>query len=134
MAQDIPISIQNFTKSYGDFRGVENVSFEINRGEVFGFLGPNGAGKSTTIRTLLNFIKPTSGKLEVFGLDSQKDSVAIKKHVGYLAGDIALYDTMTGQAIINYLSNLGKNTNFEYVDELVKRLDASMDRMLKSLS
>jgi len=129
-----PLAITNITKKYGDYRGVDNISIELSRGEVFGFLGPNGAGKSTTIRTVLDFLRPTAGDIRIFGLDSQKDSVAIKKMVGYLAGDIALYDTMTGRTVLEYLTSLGKDTDWDYVKTLTKKLDASLDQPLNSLS
>lgn len=129
-----PLKISNFTKRYGKFRGIDNVSLELQKSEIFGFLGPNGAGKSTAIRTILNFMKPSEGSIQVFGMDSVKDSVVIKNHIGYLAGDIALYDDMTGHKILEYLTSLGKKTDWKYVKELETRLDASMDRPLKSLS
>lgn len=134
MDNNTAITVRNFSKKYGKYLAVNDVSFKVQKGEVFGFLGPNGAGKSTTIRTLLDFIRATSGTLEVFGLDSKKDSVEIKKHLGYLAGDIALYESLTGKQIIDYLSNLGKNTNKKYVEELTHRLNATIDRKIKTLS
>ncbi|MBP6880531.1 ABC transporter ATP-binding protein [Candidatus Saccharibacteria bacterium] len=130
----IPLKLNGLTKSYGKFRGVEDISLELKTGEVFGFLGPNGAGKSTVIRTVLNFIKPTSGSITIFGKDSVKDSVEIKRHIGYLAGDIALYENMKGGDILKFLTNLGKNTEWKYVDELVKRLGATLDRPIHTLS
>lgn len=129
-----PLKIINFTKRYGSYRGVDAVNLELRNGEVFGFLGPNGAGKSTTIRTIMDFLRPSEGKIQVFGLDSHKDSVEIKNHVGYLAGDIAIYDTMTGRKVLRYLTSLGKDTDWEYVEKLAQRLDASLDRPLHSLS
>ncbi|MBP6005410.1 ABC transporter ATP-binding protein [Candidatus Saccharibacteria bacterium] len=129
-----PLQITNLSKHYGKYRGVENINIKLNHGEVFGFLGPNGAGKSTTIRTILDFIKPSSGTIEIFGLDSQKESVKIKNYLGYLAGEIALYPEMTGIDTLKYLTSLGKQTDWDYVDKLSKRLDASLDRPIKSLS
>lgn len=129
-----PLVLQNLTKRYGQFRGVDDVSLGLEPGEVFGFLGPNGAGKSTTIRTILNFIKPSQGSISVFGLDSVKDSVQIKNHIGYLAGDIALYETMTGQQIIDFLSSLGKSTDYKFVKQLANDLEATLDKPIKSLS
>lgn len=134
MSEKSPLKIKAYTKKYGKYRGVDNVSFELKRGEVFGFLGPNGAGKSTTIRTILNFISPSDGSIEVFGMDSVKDDVAIKHYVGYLAGDIALYESMTGRQILKYLTALGKKTDWKYVEELADKLQASLDRPISSLS
>ncbi|MCA9349741.1 ATP-binding cassette domain-containing protein [Candidatus Saccharibacteria bacterium] len=130
----IPLKLTNLSKHYGKFRGVENINLELRPGEVFGFLGPNGAGKSTTIRTILNFITPSSGSIKIFELDSSKDSVEVKNYLGYLAGEIALYPEMTGIQILKYLTALGKKTDWEYVDQLTQRLDASLNRPIKSLS
>ena len=101
---------------------------------MFGFLGPNGAGKSTTIRSILNFLTPSDGKISIFGLDSVKNSVAIKNHIGYLAGDISLYDSMSGYQLCKYLTGLGKNTNWDYVDELSNRLQISLQAKIGTLS
>jgi len=129
-----PLQINGFSKLYGKLLAVDDLSLEIHAGEVFGFLGPNGAGKSTTIRTMLNFISPSSGNIKIFGLDSVNDQVQLKKHVGYLAGDISLYGNMTGNQILNYLSHLRKSSDWEYVDNLVKRLDVPMTRPIQTLS
>ena len=108
---DVPVEITNFSKTYGTKVAVDRLDLKVEKGEVFGFLGPNGAGKSTTIRSILNFLTPSSGKISIFGLDSVKNSVAIKNHIGYLAGDISLYDSMSGYQLCKYLTGLGKNTN-----------------------
>ena len=129
-----PLELHNLTKNYGKYRGIDAISIELKAGEVFGFLGPNGAGKSTTIRTILDFIHPSSGRATMFGLDSHKDAVQIKNRVGYLAGDIELYDNMTGRQILKFLTRLGKKTDWEYVEVLQKRLDASLDRKMHTLS
>ena len=129
-----PLTINTFTKSYGSLIAVDQLSLEINSGEVFGFLGPNGAGKSTTIRTMMNFIAPSAGEIKIFGLDSVRDRVKLKEHVGYLAGDIALYGNMTGHQILNYLANLRKDSDWAYVKDLIRRLDAPMDRSISTLS
>src|SRR6185437_4379128 len=85
------IATSGLSKDYGGGRGLFELNLEIGRGEVFGFLGPNGAGKSTTMRLLLDLIKPTSGSARVFGRDSGKESLEIRRRVGYLPGDWALY-------------------------------------------
>src|SRR3990172_12500013 len=89
------IETEKLTKAYGSHRGIIDVDLTVPEGEVFGFLGPNGAGKTTTIRTLLDLIRPTSGTAHVLGLDSVKDSIAIRKRVGYLPGGLSLWETMT---------------------------------------
>ena len=131
---DVPVEITNFSKTYGTKVAVDKLDLKVEKGEVFGFLGPNGAGKSTTIRSILNFLTPSDGKISIFGLDSVKNSVAIKNHIGYLAGDISLYDSMSGYQLCKYLTGLGKNTNWDYVDELSNRLQISLQAKIGTLS
>ena len=83
-----------------------DLDLDVQQGEIFGFLGPNGAGKSTTIRLLLGYLHATAGTASVLGLDAGRDSLAIRRRVGYLPGGIALYDTMTGEDILDYLCRL----------------------------
>lgn len=134
MTAGLPLIINNFSKSYGRFIAVDNISLKLMQGEVFGFLGPNGAGKTTTIRAILNFIQPTTGSISVFGLDSVAHQIEIKKTVGYLAGDIALYEDLTGEQLLHYLTNLGRKTDWVYVNELTKRFAADLKKPIKSLS
>ena len=100
------ISTRGLTKHYGAIAALEDLTLEIRPGEIFGFLGPNGAGKSTTIRTLLGFIHPSAGSAAVLGLDVTADSVEIRRRAGYLPGGIALYDSMTGEQLLDYLARL----------------------------
>ncbi len=129
-----PLTLVDFTKKYGTAIGASNISLQVKPGEVFGFLGPNGAGKTTTIRAILNFIKPTSGSISLFGKDSVSDSVAVKHNIGYLAGDIALYGYMSGQELLEYIASLGKNVDWDYVEQLATQLKAQLDRPIKDLS
>ena len=131
---DVPVEITGFSKTYGTKIAVDRLEVKVNEGEVFGFLGPNGAGKSTTIRSILNFLTPSDGKISIFGLDSVKNSVAIKNHIGYLAGDISLYDSMSGYQLFKYLTGLGKNTNWDYVNDLANRLQISPQAKIGTLS
>jgi ABC-2 type transport system ATP-binding protein len=94
------------TKHYGHLRALDSLDLLVRSGEVFGFLGPNGAGKSTTIRLLLGFLQPTAGVGRVLGLDIVRESVAIRSRIGYLPGGIALYDTLTGERLLDYLGEL----------------------------
>jgi len=87
-------------------RALDDLSIEVNEGEIFGFLGPNGAGKSTTIRLLLGFLHPTAGSGTVLGHDIVRDSVEIRRRIGYLPGGIALYDSLTGERLLDYLGDL----------------------------
>ena len=134
MTTDLPIKIEGFSKNYGSSPAVEDLTLMVEKGEVFGFLGPNGAGKSTTIKSILNFLTPSDGKISIFGLDSVKSSVEIKKHIGYLAGDISLYDSMSGLQLIRYLTRLGRSTNWTYVEKLAKSLQLSLEAKIGTLS
>lgn len=128
------IRAEQLTKSYGQHRGILDVDFAVEEGEVFGFLGPNGAGKTTTIRLLLDLIRPTSGRLTVFGLDSRRSSVAIRKRLGYLPGDLRLYERMTGAELLRYFGHLRGLDGAERAEQLAARLDLDLGRRIKELS
>jgi ABC-2 type transport system ATP-binding protein len=100
------ISTRALTKHYGQVRALTDLSLEVRQGEIFGFLGPNGAGKSTTIRTLLGFLHATSGVASVLGMDVATQSVEIRRLTGYLPGGIALYDTLSGEQVLDYLVDM----------------------------
>ena len=100
------IETLGLSKHFGPIHALDALSIEVRPGEVFGFLGPNGAGKSTAIRLLLGFLQPTSGTGRVLGFDIVKDSVAVRRRIGYLPGGIALYDTLTGEEQLDYLAAL----------------------------
>lgn len=117
------IELKNLTKFYGSQRGIENISFNVEQGEILGFIGPNGAGKSTTIRTLLALIHPTSGSASIFGKDCIKEAAEIAKDVGYLPGETTYYDNMTVRELVGYAADLyGKNCD-DKIAELSKRLN-----------
>ena len=128
------IHTEGLTKYYGKNRGIEDVNLDVQEGEVFGFLGPNGAGKSTTIRTLLDEIRPTSGAATILGLDARKDVVDIRRHVGYIPADLALYPNLTGRDTLTYFANLRGGVDWSYVDELADRLDSDLSRKVGDLS
>ncbi|HEX7368268.1 MAG TPA: ABC transporter ATP-binding protein [Candidatus Saccharimonadales bacterium] len=130
------IELKGLSKRYRGAKeySLHNVSLAVNAGEVYGFLGANGAGKSTTIRTLLNFIEPTSGSATICGLDIVRDSVKVKNHIGYLAGEVALYDKMTGREFLQYMAALQPVKSKGYVGELIKRFQADTDKLLGELS
>jgi ABC-2 type transport system ATP-binding protein len=111
--------VKHLTKDYGSGRGVFDVSFQIEKGEVFGFLGPNGAGKSTTIRHLMGFSKPNSGTTEIFGLDSFHDYSKILSNVGYIPGEIALPQGLNGYQFIEMMQNLYGIHNKEMLDRML---------------
>jgi beta-exotoxin I transport system ATP-binding protein len=128
------IRAEQLTKNYGQNRGIVDVDFAVEAGEVFGYLGPNGAGKSTTIRLLLDLIRPSSGRLTLFGLDSRRDSVAIRKRLGYLPGDLRLYERMTGADLIDYFGHLRGLDGTDRGEKLADRLDLDLGRQIKELS
>lgn len=128
------IHTTRLTKSYGKARGVVDLDLEVRRGEVFGYLGPNGAGKTTTIRTLLDFIRPTSGSAAVFGLDSRRDSRTIRRCIGYLPGELSLYEGMTGRDFLRYMANLRGHTAWSQVEALAERLSAPLTQPIRTLS
>jgi ABC-2 type transport system ATP-binding protein len=128
------IEVQDLTKRYGTSRGVEDLTFEVGRGEAFGFLGPNGAGKTTTIRTILDFIRPTSGTVRVFGLDPRREGVRVHKRVGYLPGELALYERMTGEAFLRAFAELRGGDGSARVADLADRLGLDLSRRIHELS
>jgi ABC-2 type transport system ATP-binding protein len=128
------IRTEALTKSYGSHRGIVEVDLEVNEGEVFGFLGPNGAGKTTTIRTVLDLIRPTSGKAFVFGIESSADPIAIHKRIGYVPGEFALYDRLTGGQHIAYFANLRGGVDPAYQAALIERFDVDPSRKFKEYS
>jgi ABC-type multidrug transport system ATPase subunit len=128
------IKTERLTKAYGVHRGITELDLEVAEGEIFGFLGPNGAGKTTTMRVLLDLIRPTAGRAEVFGIETTVDPVAIHKRVGYLPGEFDLYDRLTGADTITYFGNLRGGVDRTYVAELVERLDLDPSRRFKEYS
>lgn len=130
------ITLTDLTKRYSgsDVLAVDNLSLSIGTGEVFGFLGSNGAGKSTTIRMIMNFLQPTSGSAEILGKDSVHDSVALKQHMGYLSGDVALYHRVTGAQMLDYLGRLQGAQDKAYLRTLIQRFDAQIHKPIGQLS
>jgi ABC-2 type transport system ATP-binding protein len=128
------VETERLTKSYGSARGIEDVTFAVEAGEVFGFLGPNGAGKTTTIRTLLDLLHPTSGSARIFGLDSQRESVAIRGRLGNLPGDFGYGKESTGREALSLLARLRGIEGIGRAEALAKRFRANLDRPLGELS
>ncbi|NLH08240.1 MAG: ABC transporter ATP-binding protein [Chloroflexi bacterium] len=128
------IQTYHLTKSYGRARGIVDLNLSVNQGEVFGYLGPNGAGKTTTIRTLLGFLRPTSGRATIFGLDATRDTVAIRRRLGNLPGELALYPNLTGEQLLRYLANLRGGVDWRYVETIADRLDADLSRPIRAYS
>jgi len=127
------IETKNLTKFYGKIKGIENLTFSVKKGEIFGFLGPNGAGKTTTIRTLLGYLKPTSGEAYILDKNISGDIVDIKRDVGYIPGDLNLYSHLTGKQFLDYFASL-RNTEMSLLDNLLKVFDVPLDRKIKGYS
>jgi ABC-2 type transport system ATP-binding protein len=128
------VDIKNLTKTYNKNRGIINLTFSIEEGEIFGFIGPNGAGKSTTIRTLLNFIYPTSGSATIFGKDIIKHSKEIRQSVGYLPSEVHYYDDMKVIDLLKYSAGFYKKFNPNRMKELAERLDLDLNKKIEDLS
>ena len=121
------IKTEGLTKHYGDVKALVDLDLQIEMGEVFGFLGPNGAGKTTMIRTILDLIRPTAGKAEILGLDTHAEAVELRKHIGYVPGDLAMYPTLTGRDTLKYFANLRGGVDWSYVENLAARLNSDLD-------
>jgi ABC-2 type transport system ATP-binding protein len=128
------IRLEGLTKSYGSHRGIIDVDLAVEQGETFGFLGPNGAGKTTTIRTMLDLIRPSGGRALVFGIESSVDPVSIHRRIGYIPGEFALYDRLTGQQTLEYFANLRGGVDRAYQAQLVERFELDASRRFKEYS
>lgn len=126
------IEVKNLKKHFSDVKAVDDISFNVEQGEIFGFLGPNGAGKTTTIRMMMDFIRPTGGSISILGKDAQRDTVELKKKIGYLSGYVQLYPKWTGQTHINFVKSL--NGESEIAEKLIRRLDFDPTMKAKKLS
>ncbi len=131
---DSVVRAVGLTKYYGRQRGLLDLDLEVLAGEVFGYLGPNGAGKTTTIRLLLDCIRPTRGSVTVLGLDAHRASLAIRRRVGYLPGDLRLYDSLSGRELVSYFGALRGGVSQARVRELADRLECDLSREIRTLS
>lgn len=136
MSRSTGISIVNLSKRYGtsETYALQDVTLQVALGEVYGFLGPNGAGKSTTIRILMNFLQPTNGTATILGKDVVKDSIEIRRTVGYLAGDFAVYPKLTGNQYLRYLDELQGGGNLASAKRLATLFNADLGKRLGDLS
>ena len=128
------IEINKLTKSYGKARGIVDVSFHVEQGEIFGFIGPNGAGKSTLIRTLLSLIYPTSGSATIFGKDCIKYAPEIKKDIGYLPSEIFYYDNMKVIDLLRYSASFYKKDCTKRINELAEIMELDLHKKIDDLS
>ncbi|MCO5183740.1 MAG: ABC transporter ATP-binding protein [Anaerolineae bacterium] len=132
---DYVIETHNLSVYYGKHRGILNVNLQVEKGEVFGFLGPNGAGKTTTERVLLDIIRPTAGEARIFGKDCRKDGIAVRDRVGYLPGELSLYDNMRARQFFQMYYSLQKgNSDPTYWKKLAERLDLDTGRRMREYS
>ena len=128
------IKVEHLTKDYGGGRGIFDLNFFVAKGETFGFVGTNGSGKTTTIRNIMGFIKPKSGKVTVLGMDAWKDACKIKENVAYIPGEIAFPDLTTGIEFFKAQAELLGLKSMERADELIKRLQLDPSANLKRMS
>jgi ABC-2 type transport system ATP-binding protein len=128
------IQVEKLTKDFGHGRGVFDVSFNVEEGEVYGFLGPNGAGKTTTIRHIMGFSRPQVGRTLVNGMSSWENYYKIQKNLGYLPGEIALPDSLTGIQFIKMMAELRKMTDMTYTETLIERFELEPSGGLKRMS
>jgi ABC-2 type transport system ATP-binding protein len=128
------VEAHGLTKSYGSRRGVLELDFAVEPGEVFGYLGPNGAGKTTTIRLMLDLIRATGGRIELFGQDVRRDSVEIRRRVGYLAGDARLYERLAAWELIEYFASLRGLRDLSEAERLADRFELDVETPIGALS
>src|SRR5437588_2579477 len=128
------IEVEGLTKSYGSKRGIVEVSFQVEEGDVFGFLGPNGAGKTTTIRLLMARLRADGGTARIAGLDCWKQSLEIKRLIGYMPGEPALDPNLTGGQILEYFAHLRGGVDHAYLKQLVDRFELDTSRKFRQYS
>ena len=128
------IEVERLTKNYGGKRGIAEVSFQVEEGEVFGFLGPNGAGKTTTIRVLMALLRADAGSARIAGLDCWKQSLEIKRLIGYIPGEPALDPNLTGGQILEYFAHLRGGVDQSYLKQLIQRFDLDTSRKFRQYS
>ncbi len=134
-SQSPAIQARRLTKSYGRVRALRGIDLEVRRGEIFGFLGPNGAGKTTTIRCLLDNIRPDGGTAAIFGLNPQKDPVAVQALTGYLPGEVQFYENRTAEWQLRFFNEMrSRRADWGFVRQLAGRLDLDLKQPIKNLS
>ncbi len=128
------IEVTNLTKFYGKSRGIVDVSFNVEEGEIFGFIGPNGAGKSTTIRLLLSLIHPTSGSGSVFGKDVTTHGPEIRRDIGYLPSEVFYYEGMKVIDLLKYSASFYNRDSTQRIKELSETMELELNRRISDLS
>ena len=123
MKRENPVlEVKHLKKYYGKIRGIEDVSIQLNKGEIFGFIGPNGSGKSTTIRTIMHLINKTSGTIKIDGKEFNKDDIVLKEEIGYLPSEIFLYEDLTVKEMLDFHESFYKRDIHARRKELVQLL------------
>ncbi|CAI6086604.1 ABC transporter ATP-binding protein [Cohnella sp. JJ-181] len=128
------LTVEHLTKTFANGKGIKDVSFEVRRGEVFGFLGPNGAGKSTTIRHIMGFMKPDAGRATVNGLDTWLSQGKVQSAIGYLPGEIAFIEGMTGRGFLDFLSGMQRAQDRRRREALIERLQFDANTPIRKMS
>ncbi len=128
------IEVDHITKDYGNQKGVFDVSFFVEKGEVVGFLGPNGSGKTTTIRQLMGFLHPDQGKVSILGMDCFEQASIIQESLGYLPGEITFMDDMTGLELLHFIAKLKKMKDFTYAEHLMNYFELDAKGKIKKMS
>lgn len=128
------IEIKNLSKDYGNGKGIFNVNFSVKKGEVFGFLGPNGAGKTTTIRNLMGFVIPDHGSCTINNMDCYKDAAKIQESLGYLAGEIAFLDDLTGKQMLEFIASMKGIKDKTRMYELIELFELDPKGKIKKMS
>jgi ABC-2 type transport system ATP-binding protein len=125
---------EQLTKDYGSFRALDRLDLDVKPGEIFGLLGPNGSGKSTALRILLGFLRPTSGGAWIDGHDCWRESLEARRRVGYLPGELRLYENMTGRQLVHFLGKLRQSSDSGAMDRLAQSFDIDVSRPIADLS
>jgi ABC-2 type transport system ATP-binding protein len=133
-AESPVLRVQGLVKDYGSVHAVQGIDLDVRAGEIFGFLGPNGSGKTTTIRCVLDLLRPTSGRVEVFGLDARRDGVAARRRIAYVPGELRLPERQTGYQLVAAIGRLRGEISDERRDEIAGRLDLDLGRRVRDLS
>ncbi len=128
------IEVEQLSKVYGNGKGIFDVNLKVAEGEVFGFLGPNGAGKTTTIRVLMGFTNPTGGHCSIGGLDCRTEAATIQRQLGYVPGEIAFFDNMTGKQFMDFMSDMRGTKDTKRREQLIERFELESDRKIRKMS
>ncbi|WP_202710612.1 ABC transporter ATP-binding protein [Sporosalibacterium faouarense] len=128
------IKVNNLTKTYKNGKGIFDLDFSVKEGEVFGYLGPNGAGKTTTIRQLMGFTNADKGSCTIMGLDCRTQTEEIQKSVGYLPGEIAFFDNMTGEAFLKFIKEMKSIEDKSRMHDLIERFELDPSRKIRKMS